>query len=71
MKRKTESKVVHTFIFDRSEISHLSLESEQWEFMEKDCREDLRKNGLPYIGGDVNWDFGDTFSSKVVMIISI
>jgi hypothetical protein len=58
MKRKTEAKMVSEFEFNRSEIEHLGLESEQWDFMEGVAREDLRVHGLPFMGGIVKVDFG-------------
>ena len=68
MDRKTEAKMVSVFVFERSELDHLGLESEQWDFMEGAARENLRASGLPFMGGDVNVDFGYSFGSSTLTI---
>lgn len=68
MERKTEAKMVSEFTFDLSEIAHLGLESEQWDFMEGKARENLRKHGLPFMGGTVNVDFGYDMDHTVLTI---
>jgi len=70
MKRKTEAKMVSEFTFDRSEIASLGIESAQWSFMEEIAREDLQRSGLPYIGGNVEVEFGYDMR-PTVMTISI
>lgn len=70
MERKTAAKMVSEFTFDRSEIEHLTLESEQWDFMEGKAREGLRASGLPFMGGTVNAEFGYDLR-PTIMTISI
>ena len=69
MDRVTEQKQVSVFTFERIEINHLTLESEQWEYMEEIARNDLRKNGLESNGGDVAIDFGYNFRPTTLTII--
>jgi len=70
MDRKTKAKMVSEFTFDISEIEHLGLESEQLDFMEGKAREDLRINGLPFMGGTVKVEFGYDMR-PTIMTISI
>ena len=58
------------FTFDWSEIESLGMERAQWSFMEKIAREDLQRNGLPYIGGNVEVELGYDMQ-PTVMTISI
>jgi len=68
MDRKTEAKMVSEFTFNRSEIEHLGLESEQWDFMESKARENLRQSGLPFMGGNVKVDFGYDMRPTILTI---
>ena len=69
MYRITEQKQVSVFTFERIEINHLGLESEQWRYMEEIARNDLRKNGLAHTGGNVTVDFGYEFQPTTMTII--
>jgi len=68
MERKTEAKMVSEFTFCKSEIAHLGLESERIDYMEKLAREDLRKSGLPFMGGVVDVDFGYDFGNTTLRL---
>lgn len=68
MKRKTEAKMVSEFTFCKSEIDHLGLESERIDYMEKLAREDLKKSGLPFMGGVVDVDFGYDFGNTTLRL---
>lgn len=68
MERKTEAKMVNEFTFCKSEIAHLGLESAQIDHMEKLAREDLRKSGLPFMGGVVDVDFGYGFGNTTLRL---
>lgn len=68
MLRTTRALMVSVFKFEFSEINHLTLESEQYEFMETSAREDLRKAGLAYMGGEVSVRLNYEFESSVITI---
>lgn len=68
MNRKTKAMMVSEFSFTRTELAPFGLESEQWRYMEKVAREDLRKSGLQYMGGRTTVDFGYDFRDTVLTI---
>lgn len=70
MIRTTRAMMVSVFLFNRDEINHLGLESEQWVYMECKARDDLRSKGLPHKGGEVNVEFGyDLSKTKLTLMI--
>lgn len=70
MDRSTRAAIVSTFTFKKEEISHLGLESQQWDFMEEKARKELKENGHDWEGGKVDVYFGYAFDDTVMTIIT-
>ena len=64
MIRKSKAVIEHVFTFEKGEIDALGLESEQYDYMEKVARENLRQSGLDFMGGTtevrLNYEFSDS-----------
>lgn len=69
MERTTKAKMVSEFVFIYEELEPFGLESEQMDYMERVAREDLRQHNLPFMGGDVEVDFGYRYRPTVMTII--
>jgi hypothetical protein len=50
--------VIHKFSFSQEELHAAGgLESEQLDYMERQARQYLQREGFPNVGGDMSWWF--------------
>ncbi len=69
MIRESKAVIEHVFTFERGEIDHLTLESEQYDYMEKTARENLRLSGMDYMGGSTEVRLNYEFSHSTITIL--